>query len=95
MLNKGSIICFILLLISYAFTNMLDSNIDRHLLGFIGWFINFPLLVIGTILSYRVLIKYLKKEIALKLFLLNLPMMLFSVYVTIRVIYILITVLVN
>jgi hypothetical protein len=74
---------------------MLDNNVYRQFLNFIGWFVNLPLFMIGTILSFRALVKYRKKDINQKSFLLNLPMLVFSVLAFIYIIYTILMVVIN
>ncbi|NQY11226.1 MAG: hypothetical protein HRT71_17145 [Flavobacteriales bacterium] len=90
--KKGTLVCFLLLACSYSMTLLLDGDVYRVLLNAIGWIVNLPVYIIGTILVVRAFSKYLKNEINGKDFFYSVPMLMVSLAGVISLAYALIKV---
>lgn len=56
-----SLICAILLLLSFIGLNMIDTDYYRRLSGAVAWLFNLPLLVIGLVASVLTIVQVMRK----------------------------------
>lgn len=61
--NNGvlSVVCAVLLLLSFLGLNVIDTDYYRRLSGAVAWLFNFPLMLIGIIASLVTIFQVIRK----------------------------------